>query len=186
MQAIQALAGGRERRTDRQLNVGSQKVPTVVPDIPVIHRLITENFASATRRTRAWSSSDRGGRPSLSQKAGNGQTGEEGTEEPISAGRQWKELSGSIRGQPGRGAGRVFLLKRDAAPRFFGILVSEAGRERGRPKKGRGKSNGFERRLRSSNWPDIERQANLREAQSGRSQASLRRERFDRKRRLSW
>src|SRR6476469_7288360 len=120
MQAIQALVGGRERRTDRQLGAGFRKVPTVVPDIPVIHRPITENFASATRMGGAWSSSDRGGRPSLYRKAGNGEKVEEGTEEPISAGRQWKELSGSIRGQPGRGAGRVFLLKRDAAPGFFG------------------------------------------------------------------
>jgi len=43
------------------------------------------------------------------------------TKGPISAGRQWTELSGSGRGQPGRGAGRGSCLSRDAAPGFFGI-----------------------------------------------------------------
>ena len=46
-----------------------EKVPTVVPEIPVIHRLVTENFAFATHPTGAWSSSDRGGRPSLSPES---------------------------------------------------------------------------------------------------------------------
>src|SRR6478672_4925317 len=98
MQEIQALGRGRARRRFGQPNWRRAKVPTVVPDIPVIHRLITENFAFATRTRSAWSSSDRGGCPSLLR--------EEGTEEPISAGRQWEELSGSFRGQSGRGAGR--------------------------------------------------------------------------------
>jgi hypothetical protein len=69
------------------------------------------------------------------------------TKGPISAGRQWKELSGSDRGQPGRGAGRVVFLSATRFLDFFSLgglsLVSEAGRERGRPKKGRGKSDGF-------------------------------------------
>jgi hypothetical protein len=71
---------------------GFGKVPIVVPDIPVIHRLVTENFASATRNEGAWSSSDRGGSPSLPGKAGNGNKGEEGAEEPISAGRNGKNF----------------------------------------------------------------------------------------------
>ena len=71
---------------------GLERVPIVVPDIPVIHRLVTENFASATRIESAWSSSDRGGSPSLPGKAGNGNKGEEGTEEPISAGRNGKNF----------------------------------------------------------------------------------------------
>jgi hypothetical protein len=91
-------------------------VATVVPEIPVIHSLVTENFASATRRRSAWSSSDRGGRPSLSR----GETlRQEGTEEPISAGRQWKGPSGSFRGQPGRGRRKRELpLARRGFPRF--------------------------------------------------------------------
>jgi PAP2 superfamily len=42
------------------------KVPTVVPDIPVIHRVLPKFFASPTRRRSAWSLSDRGSGPSLS------------------------------------------------------------------------------------------------------------------------
>jgi hypothetical protein len=42
--------------------------------------------------------------------AGNGKRMRQVTKGPISAGRQWEELSGSFRGQPGRGAGRVNLL----------------------------------------------------------------------------
>src|SRR5690349_6756164 len=101
MQAIQAHGGGRERRTDRQLRrpcscaAGAQfSLPaerrstkelgsclrrstscTVVPDFPVIHRPITENFASATQRRGACCSSDRGGRPSLSPEGRQRQAG---------------------------------------------------------------------------------------------------------------
>jgi hypothetical protein len=41
------------------------KVPMVVPDIPIIHRLVTKNFAFATRLRRAWSLGDRDGGPGL-------------------------------------------------------------------------------------------------------------------------
>jgi hypothetical protein len=41
----------------------------------------------------------------------------------------------------------MIFLSCDAAPGFLGILVSEAGHERGHPKKGRGTSNGFGRNL---------------------------------------
>src|SRR5260221_12299222 len=44
------------------------KVPTVAPDIPVIHRLVTENFASATRKRCAWCSCDRDGGSGLIQE----------------------------------------------------------------------------------------------------------------------
>jgi hypothetical protein len=54
---------------------------------------------------------------------------------------------GLISGQPGRGAGRGNCLSRDAAPGFFGTMVSEAGRKSGLPKKGRGTSDGFGRGL---------------------------------------
>src|SRR5438045_7673789 len=52
-----------------------------------------------------------------SPRAGNGARVRQVTKGPISAGRQWKELSGSDRGQPGRGAGRGNRLSRDAAYR---------------------------------------------------------------------
>src|SRR5213076_3584063 len=45
----------------------SDKVPTVATDIPVIHRLVTKNFASATRKRCAWCSCDRDGGPGLSK-----------------------------------------------------------------------------------------------------------------------
>ena len=57
-QAIQAPGGSRRRGTERQPRAAdsgiSEKVPKVVPDIPVIHRLLTPFFAFATRPRRAW------------------------------------------------------------------------------------------------------------------------------------
>jgi len=99
----------------------NRKVPTVATDIPVIHRLVTENFASATRRRCAWCSCDRDGGPGLLGRSARTRRVRQVTKGPISAGRQWTELSGSGRGQPGRGAGRGSCLSRDAAPGFFGI-----------------------------------------------------------------
>jgi hypothetical protein len=51
------------------------------------------------------------------RKAGNGKKGEEGIEEPISAGRHCRSSSEPKWGQSVRGAGRVFFLKRDAVSR---------------------------------------------------------------------
>src|SRR5205807_1586637 len=70
---IRAHSGVKRRGTERQPRpvVPSRdpatwyKVPTVVPDIPVIHRVVTENFASATRGRGAWCSCDRDGGPGL-------------------------------------------------------------------------------------------------------------------------
>jgi hypothetical protein len=81
--------------------------------------------------------------PASPEKLATARRARQVTKGPISAGRQWKELSGFDRGQPGRGAGRVVFLSATRFPAIFGSLVSEAGRERGRPKKGRGKSDGF-------------------------------------------
>jgi len=108
----------------------------------------------------------------------------------------WRGLSGSFRGQSVRGAGRENCLLRDAAPGFFGTMVSEAGRWSGFPKKGRGTSDGFGRalgsRLRSKNQvlrrPG--RTSKDKRTLGRRSQVEVRapprRERFDGKRRLSW
>ena len=120
------------------------KVPTVAPDIPVIHRLVTKNFASATRNRGAWCSGDRDGSPSLPGRPATAKWARQATEGPISAGRQWEELSGSTRGQPGRGAGRDNPPVARRGSRISSWdLVSEAGRNRDYPKKGRGTSGGF-------------------------------------------
>jgi hypothetical protein len=130
-----------------------------------------------------------------------------GADVPVSFGRKgqknrsppagnWRGLSGSFRGQSVRGAGRENCLLRDAAPGFFGTMVSEAGRWSGFPKKGRGTSDGFGRalgsRLRSKNQvlrrPG--RTSKDKRTLGRRSQVEVRapprRERFDGKRRLSW
>ena len=121
------------------------KVPIVVPDIPVIHRPVTENFAFATRMRGAWCSGDRDGSPSLPGRPATARRKRQATEGPISAGRQWEGLSGSFRGQPGRGAGRDDLpVARRGSWISSWDLVSEAGRERGYPKKGRGTSDGLD------------------------------------------
>src|SRR5215210_626817 len=95
-------------------------VPIVVPDIPVIHSLVPAFFAFPTRARGAWSVGDRDGGPSLPGGPATARRVRQVTKGPISAGRQWEELSGSFRGQPGRGAGRGICLSRDAAPGFFG------------------------------------------------------------------
>ena len=119
-------------------------VPGVVPDIPVIHRLIRENFASPTRGPSAWSLGDRDGGSRPPRTAGNGKMGAAGTKDPISAGRQCRGSFGS-----GDGASReeapeeLVFLKRDAAFSGLRIVGSKAGRTRDRPKKGRGTSDGL-------------------------------------------
>jgi hypothetical protein len=65
-----------------------------------------------------------------SPRAGNGSRVRQVTKGPISAGRQWKELSGSDRGQPGRGAGRGNCLSRDAAPGFSDFGEQSGTQER--------------------------------------------------------
>ncbi len=54
------------------------KVPTVVPNIPVIHRLEHAFFASPTRRRGALFKGDRDGSPRLHRKARKGQKEAEG------------------------------------------------------------------------------------------------------------
>lgn len=103
-------------------------------------------------------------RPATATRARKGQ---KNRSPPAGMGRTF----GFYSGQPGRGAGRDDLPVARRGSRISSWdLVSEAGRERDYPKKGRGTSNGLERGLRFSIWPDVERQANLREAQSSRSQ----------------
>jgi hypothetical protein len=110
----------------------ADKVPPVVTDIPVIHRLTHPFFALRDSWRGALSSGDRDGGRSLLRAAV--------TKEPISAGRQWRVPSGIFRGQSGRGAGRDDL---PFARRGFSALrsgKSKAGRRSGHPKKGRGTS----------------------------------------------
>ena len=83
---------GRGRGTERQPTSAESAAfaegSTVVPDIPVIHRLVTKFFASATRARSAWSSGDRDGGPGLLGRPAR-QEGRQVTKGPISAGRQW-------------------------------------------------------------------------------------------------
>ena len=64
--------------TENADSAESHFVPTVVPDIPVIHRLVTTFFASPTRKRRALSKGDRDGSPRLHRKARKGKKEAEG------------------------------------------------------------------------------------------------------------
>ena len=107
--------GGGERIGNRSGDLRRrEKVPMVVTDIPVIHRLFP-NFSLPQLGAEVHGAWVIGTAVPASPRAGNGTRARQVTKGPISAGRQWKELSGSFRGQPGRGAGRGDRLSRDAA-----------------------------------------------------------------------
>ncbi len=80
------------------------KQSAVVPNIPVIHRLITEFFASPTRTRGALSKGDRDGSPRLHRKAGNGKKEAEGD------GRT------DLRRQAVRNSSEFFGVSREEAP----------------------------------------------------------------------
>ena len=61
-----AEVGGGERNGNRCARL--RTVSTVVPDIHVIHRLLTLFFAFATRVRGAWCSGDRDGGPGLAER----------------------------------------------------------------------------------------------------------------------
>src|SRR5438045_4774199 len=84
-----------------------------------------------------------------SPRAGNGRRVRQVTKGPISAGRQWTELSGSGRGQPGRGAGRGNCLSRDAAPGVLRNLGEQSGTQERFPQEGPRNIGRFWMRLRS-------------------------------------
>src|SRR5882757_1403285 len=143
MQAIQALGRGRTGRTDRQLNGRSEKVPIVVPDIPVIHRLFPAFFASPTRMRGAWCSCDRDGGPGLpkSWQQQEGAAGDLRSDLRRQAvGRTFGFFSGPV-GK--RRRKRKLPLARRGFQQLLGGVGSEAGRKSGYPKKGRGTSDGF-------------------------------------------
>jgi hypothetical protein len=71
-----------------------------------------------------------------SPRAGNGRRVRQVTKGPISAGRQWKELSGSNRGQLGRGAGRGNCLSRDAVPGVLRNFGEQSGTQEWFPQEG--------------------------------------------------
>ena len=148
-----ALQPGRGRggRQFGQPKCRLKKVPGLVPDIPIIHRLLPEFFASPTRPRSAWSNRDRDGGPGLPRNrqrqmgAAGGQRSDLRRQALSKLLREWK------RGQPGRGRRKRELPlarrgSRGSLRRFFG---SKAGRKSGSPKKGRGTSDGFGLGLRS-------------------------------------
>ena len=120
------------------------EVPTVVPDIPVIHRVLPKFFASPTRTRRAWSLGDRDGGPGLpkSQQWQAGAAGDQRSDLRRQA--MLKFLREVRRGQLGRGAGRGDRLSRDAVLKGLRIWKDKAGRKSGYPKKGRGTSGCFD------------------------------------------
>jgi hypothetical protein len=146
-QAIQALAGGSRRRTERQpkrwRNRRREKVPEIVPDIHVIHRLLTAFLASPTRGRGAWCLGDRDGGPGLSKswKRHEDAAGDQRSDLRRQAvGRTFGFFSGPA------GKRRRKSRSSSSATRLLavsGSVVSEAGRESDRPKKGRGTLNGF-------------------------------------------
>src|SRR6059058_6334865 len=71
-----------------------------------------------------------------SPRAGNGRRMRQVTKGPISAGRQWKELSGSNLGQLGRGAGRGNCLSRDAVPGVLRNFGEQSGTQEWFPQEG--------------------------------------------------
>jgi hypothetical protein len=130
-------------RTDRQLSAGSRKVPIVVPDIPVIHSLVTENFASATRGRSAWCSGDRDGSPRLTGRPatarGRGRRRKDRSP-PAGNGKNFRVLAGVSREEAPE---EVIASRATRLLGFFGTSVSKAGRKSGCPKKGRGTSGSF-------------------------------------------
>ena len=81
--------------------------------------------------------------------------GEEGTEGPISAGRQLGDSFGmNPVASRYEAPDAVIFCRATRLLEFFGISVSKAGRGRGHPKKGRGTAGGFDRGLRPWNGPN--------------------------------
>src|SRR6185312_2033721 len=143
---IQALCGGKPRRTERQPKHGHfgefEKVPTVVPDIPVIHSFDPSFFAFATRGEGAWCSCDRDGGPGLSRSRKR-QEDAAGDQRSDLRRQDWKEPSGSDRASREEAPEELSSSSATRLLVVFGSSVSEAGRKRGRPKKGRGTLDGF-------------------------------------------
>jgi len=107
-----------------------------VPDIPVIHRGNVAFFAFATRTTCAWCMGDRDGGPGLLRAAGD----QRSDLRRQAIGKSFRVLAGASREEAPEelsfsSATRLLMV--------FGSSVSEAGRKRGRPKKGRGTLDGF-------------------------------------------
>jgi hypothetical protein len=188
-------------RTDRQLNGSYRKGSDGCSQYPRYPQAGYRKFCFRESESMCivtkWSERTAQSLPN----AGNGGKDEEGPEEPISAGRRLDRNFGSCSGPAGkRRRKRKLPLARRGSRVSFRNRVSKAGRKSGFPKKGRGISDGFDRetgsrtsdrkiRIQGSGQTDRlgnERQANLREAQSSRGPAPLRRERYGGKRRLSW
>ena len=151
---------GRRRRTDRQpsrrLAAMRRRFQWLFPISPLSTGFFP-NFSLPRLGAEVHGAWVIGTAVPASPRAGNGRRARQVTKGPISAGRQWEELSGSFRGQPGRGAGRGDLpLARRGSSEFFGASVSKAGRKRGYPKKGRGTSDGFGREFGFRTWFGIE------------------------------
>ena len=124
------------------------KVPTVAPDIPVIHRLVTEYFASATRKRGAWCSCDRDGSPRLTGRPATARRrGRRRKDRSPPAGNEksFRVLFGASREEAPEEviASRATRFSSDGFRKKIRSLASKAGRKSGYPKKGRGTSGGI-------------------------------------------
>jgi hypothetical protein len=170
MQAIQALGRGRERRTDRQLNGRVSKGSNCCSRYPRYPQACYRKFCFRDSEHMCMVTPVIGAEVPVSPESRQRPDGRGRDRRTDLRRQEWEELSGSSRASREEAPEEVSSSSATRLPGFFGTLVSEAGRKSGYPKKGRGTSGGFERELRFSIRPDIERQANLREAQSSRSQ----------------
>ena len=193
-QAIQALGevGRGERNGNRsglELQRDCGKVPQLFPISPLSTGLSPYfsllRLGSDVHGARVIGADS----PSLPGRPATARRVRKVTKEPISAGRQWEELSGSFPGPVGKRRRKRKSSCR--ATRLPGLLVgssvSKAGRKRV-SQEGPWNIGRF--------WPGAsvsprpgrtsERPANLRAAQSSRSVGFSRRELLDGKRRLSW
>src|SRR5262249_54206183 len=128
-QGTRARLGGKGRGTKRQPTSGrlanriratSRGIaddPIVVPDIPVIHSLITKNFASATRNRGACSLGDRDGGPGLpkSRQREAGAAGDQRSDLRRQAEGRISVLLGASREEAPE---EMIFLSCDAAPDF--------------------------------------------------------------------
>jgi len=119
-----------------------KKVPAIVPDIPVIHSFNLSFFAFATRSRGACCLGDRDGGLGLSRSRKR-QAEAAGDQRSDLRRQDWEEPSGSDRTSREEAPEELSSSSATRLLVVFGSSVSEAGRERGRPKKGRGTLDGF-------------------------------------------
>ena len=143
-QAIQALGCGRRRGTERQPSEARLKAARRFRRLLPISPLSTgfsPHFSLSRLGGHVHGDLVIGTAVPASPIAGNGRRARQVAKGPISAGRQCRSSFGSGSGASREEAPEESIFCRATRLRhFLGSVVSEAGRESGRPKKGRGTS----------------------------------------------